>query len=92
MIPQPYNVQVTRPALRALQRLESKFSDAVLRFLDGPLTKNPLRVTKALGAELEGQRSGYVGISYRVVVRIDIDARVVYVLRIAHRADVYRRL
>lgn len=92
MSPRPYDVQVTRPALRALQRLESKFADAVLRFLDGPLTENPLRVTKPLGAELEGQRSGYVGIAYRVVVRVDEDAHVVYVLRIAHRADVYRPL
>jgi len=90
--PRPYDVQVTRPALRALQRLEPKFADAVLRFLDGPLTENPLRVTKPLGAELEGQRSGYVGIAYRVVVRVDEDDHVVYVLRIAHRADVYRPL
>lgn len=90
MSPRPYDVQVARPALRALQRLEPKFADAVLRFLDGPLTENPLRVMKPLGAELEGQRSGYVGIAYRVVVRVDEDAHVVYVLRIAHRADVYR--
>lgn len=88
----PYDVEVTRPALRALQRLEPKFVDAVLRFLEGPLAENPLRVTKPLGAELvEGQRSGYVGISYRVVVRVDEESRTVYVLRIAHRADVYRR-
>jgi mRNA-degrading endonuclease RelE of RelBE toxin-antitoxin system len=72
--------------------LEPKFADAVLRFLDGPLSENPLRVMKPLGAELEGQRSGYVGIAYRVVVRVDEDAHVVYVLRIAHRADVYRPL
>lgn len=86
----PYDVQVTRPALRALARLDVKFADAVLRFLAGPLAENPLRVTKPLGAELEGQRSGYVGIAYRVVVRIDEESRTVYVLRIAHRADVYR--
>lgn len=87
----PFDVQLTRPALRALQRLEPKFADPVLRFLEGPLAENPLRVTKELGAELEGQRSGYVGIAYRVVVRVDEDARIVYVLRIAHRANVYRR-
>lgn len=51
-----------------------------------------MRVTKPLGAELEGQRSGYVGIAYRVVVRVDAGARVVYVMRIAHRADVYRQM
>jgi mRNA-degrading endonuclease RelE of RelBE toxin-antitoxin system len=51
-----------------------------------------LRTTKALGAELEGQRCGYIGIAYRVVVRVDEDARTVFVLRIAHRSDVYRRM
>lgn len=90
MTSESYDVQITRPALRALTRLEPKFADAVLRFLDGPLAENPLRVTKPLGAELEGQRSGYVGIAYRVVVRVDEEDRTVYVLRVAHRADVYR--
>ncbi|GHF04277.1 toxin RelG [Pseudolysinimonas yzui] len=66
-----------------------KLVDAVIRYLEGPLADNPLRATKALGAELEGLRAGYVGIAYRVLVRIDEDARLVHVLRIAHRADVY---
>lgn len=90
MSSEPYDGQVTGPAVRALTRLEPKFAGAVLRFLDGPLAENPLRVTKPLGAELEGQRSGYVGIAYRVVVRVDETARTVYVLRIPRRADVYR--
>lgn len=72
-----YEVRLTGPAVRALQRLEPKLADAVLRFLDGPLAENPMRTTKALGAELEGQRSGYVGIAYRVVVRVDEPARTV---------------
>ena len=86
---EPYEVRLTAPAVRVLARLPEKLADAVLRFCDGPLAENPLRVTKPLGVELAGMRSGYVGISYRVLVRIDDDARVVYVLRIAHRADVY---
>lgn len=48
-----------------------------------------MRATKPLGAELEGLRAGYVGIAYRVLVRIDEDARLVQVMRIAHRADIY---
>jgi mRNA-degrading endonuclease RelE of RelBE toxin-antitoxin system len=71
--------------------LTPKLVDAVLRFLDGPLAENPLRATKPLGAELEGLRAGYVGIAYRVLVRIDEEAGLVRVMRIAHRADVYRR-
>ena len=85
-----YRVELSRPAARALARLPSKLVDAVLRFLDGPLTENPMRATKPLGAELEGLRAGYVGIAYRVLVRIDEEARLVQVMRIAHRADVYR--
>jgi mRNA-degrading endonuclease RelE of RelBE toxin-antitoxin system len=75
--------------VRALERLPAKLVDAVLRFLAGPLAQNPMRATKPLGAELEGLRAGYVGISYRVLVRIDEDARLVQVMRIAHRVDVY---
>ena len=86
---EPFDVRLTGPAVRALRRLPAKLADAVLRFCDGPLANNPLRVTKPLGAELAGMRSGHVGIAYRVLVRIDEDARIVYVLRIAHRADVY---
>lgn len=84
-----YRVELSGPAVRALERLPPKLVDAVLRFLDGPLTQNPMRATKPLGAELEGLRAGYVGIAYRVLVRIDEDARLVQVMRIAHRADVY---
>jgi len=87
---QHYRIELSRPAARALSRLSPKLVDAVLRFLDGPLTENPMRATKPLGAELEGQRAGYVGIAYRVLVRIDEDGKIVRVMRIAHRADVYR--
>ncbi|MGL4338936.1 MAG: type II toxin-antitoxin system RelE family toxin [Rhodoglobus sp.] len=86
----PYRVELSRPVVRALGRLTPKLVDAVLRFLDGPLTENPQGATKPLGAELHGLRAGYVGIAYRVLVRIDEDNRLVRVMRIAHRADVYR--
>ena len=86
----PSRIELSRPAARALGRLPSKLVDAVLRFLDGPLAENPMRATKPLGAELEGLRVGCVGIAYRVLVRIDEEARLVRVMRIDHRADVYR--
>ncbi len=89
MTTEPYRVELSRPAVRSLGRLPPKLVDAVLRYLAGPLTENPLRATKPLGAELDGLRAGYVGIAYRVLVRIDEDARIVQVMRIAHRADVY---
>jgi mRNA-degrading endonuclease RelE of RelBE toxin-antitoxin system len=87
---EPYRVEISRPAVRTLSRLPPKLVDAVLRFLDGPLSENPMRATKPLSAELAGFRAGYVGISYRVLVRIDESTRVVSVMRIAHRADAYR--
>ncbi|WP_025159512.1 type II toxin-antitoxin system RelE family toxin [Leifsonia aquatica] len=85
-----YRIELSRPAARALARLTPKMADAVLRFLDGPLSDNPMRVTKPLGAELQGMRSGYVGIAYRVLVRVDEEQRLVEVMRIAHRSDAYR--
>ena len=54
-----------------------------------PAPANP-ESRQTLAAELDGLRAGYVGIAYRVLVRIDEDNRVVRVMRIAHRADVYR--
>nr|ABC40717.1 toxin fusion protein [Leifsonia xyli subsp. cynodontis] len=80
MSDQSYRIEVSGSAMRALSRLPEKMADAVLRFLDGPLTENPMRVTKPLGAELDSMRSGYVGIAYRVLVRIDEDKRVVQVI------------
>ena len=85
-----FRVQVSRPASRALNGLSPKLAEAVLRFLDGPLAENPMRVTKPLSAELEGLRAGYIGIAYRVLVRVDEEEHLVRVMRIAHRSDIYR--
>lgn len=87
---QPYQALLSPPAARSLYRLPPRIADAVTRFLEGPLAQNPHRVTKPLGRELDGSRSGYMGVSHRVLVQIDEDERVVNVVRIAHRADVYR--
>lgn len=85
-----WDVRFAPPALRTLHKLPPRLADAVLRFCSEPLAENPYRVTKPLGAELADQRSGYVGIGFRVLVRISDDERVVYVVRMAHRADAYR--
>jgi mRNA interferase RelE/StbE len=55
----------------------------------GPLLGNPYRVSKALRGDLTGLYSARVG-GYRVDYEIDEDARVVRVVYLAHRADVYR--
>ena len=85
-----FTVRITAPAGRALGRMDPKVVDAVLAFVAGPLAENRLRVTKPLTGELEGRRSGYVGIAFRVLVEVDEDRRTVWVLKVAHRADIYR--
>jgi mRNA-degrading endonuclease RelE of RelBE toxin-antitoxin system len=57
--------------------------------LAGALLDNPQRVGKPLARELAGYHSARRG-AYRVVYRIDERARTVHVVRIDHRADVYR--
>ncbi len=85
-----FTVTITAPASRAIGRMDPKVVDAVLAFIDGPLADSPMRVTKPLTGELVGKRSGYVGIAFRVLVEVDESQRTVWVLRVAHRADVYR--
>jgi mRNA-degrading endonuclease RelE of RelBE toxin-antitoxin system len=62
---------------------------AVTEFLTGPLLDNPHRVGKPLTRELDGYYSARRG-AYRVIYRIDKTARIVHVVHIDHRADVYR--
>ena len=62
---------------------------AVTEFLTGRLLDNPHRVGKSLTRELDGYHSARRG-AYRVIYRIDETARIVHVVRIDHRADVYR--
>jgi mRNA interferase RelE/StbE len=62
---------------------------AVTEFLTGSLLDNPHRVGKPLSRELSGYHSARRG-AYRVVYRIDEAERIVHVVRIDHRADVYR--
>ncbi len=62
---------------------------AVTEFLTGPLRDNPHRVGNRLTRELGGYHWARRG-AYRVIYRIDETERIVHVVRIDHRADVYR--
>ncbi len=85
-----YELVVARPAARAIaEQLPEAVSAAVIDFITGALIENPQRVGRALRNELEGIHSARRG-TYRVLYRIDEDAREVIVLRIDHRSDVYR--
>ncbi len=83
-----YSVELRSPAQRSLNNLPSKALDAVIAFIAGPLAASPRQVGKPLRHEFEGLFSARVG-PYRILYEIDDVVRIVAVIRIAHRSDVY---
>lgn len=77
-------------AERTLARLPDKAATAVVEFILGPLTEAPERVGHPLRGPLEGLWAARRG-PYRVVYELDESKKEIHVLRIDHRADVYRR-
>ncbi len=83
-------VRFTPPARRAIShRLPESVAAAVLEFCDQALAMTPHRVGKPLFGPLTGCHGARRG-TYRIVYRIDDAARIVTVLDIGHRADIYR--
>ncbi len=89
MSQQGWELQVAASAERQLARLPERVAAAVVEFVVGPLCENPRRVGHPLQRELAGLWSARRG-AYRVVYEIDDATRLVTVLRIDHRSDVYR--
>ena len=83
-----YAVELRSPAQRSLNKLSAKAFDAVVAFMAGPLAANPHQVGKLLRHEFEGLYSARVG-PYRILYEIEDVVRIVAVIRIAHRSDVY---
>jgi mRNA-degrading endonuclease RelE of RelBE toxin-antitoxin system len=87
---QVYELVLTAPARRALaEQLPEAVAAAVIEFLTKALVGQPRRVGKPLRRELEGIRSARRG-TYRILYRMGQDPDEVVVLRIEHRADVFR--
>jgi mRNA interferase RelE/StbE len=89
-----YTLSLANSARRVLAEgpprgLPLAVATAVTEFLTGPLLDDPHRVGNPLTRELDGYHSARRG-AYRVIYRIDVTARIVHVVRIDHRADVYR--
>lgn len=85
-----WELVLTPPAVRAVQSdLPESVAAAVIEFMAGPLIENPYRVGKPLKGELAGIWSARRG-TYRILYRVNEQAREVVVLRIDHRRDVYR--
>lgn len=84
-----WELLVAPSAERTLARLPEKAALAVVEFMLGPLIENPRRMGHRLRSELEGLWAARRG-PYRIVYQIlEAEGRV-HVLRIDHRADVYR--
>ena len=86
---QSFEIRVAASAERQLARLPERVAAAVVEFIVGPLSENPRRVGHPLLRELEGVWSARRG-AYRILYEVDDSERAVFVLRIDHRADVYR--
>jgi len=84
-----WSLQVAASAERTLSRLPEGVAAAIVEFLVGPMLEAPERVGKPLQRELAGYHSARRG-AYRIVYRMLQDLHVVRVVRIEHRADVYR--
>ncbi len=84
-----FEVLVTARTQRDLDRLPPKVLLAAVEFLFGDLAQSPSRVGKPLQRRLAAWHGARRG-PYRVLYRIDEAADRVFVLRIAHRSEVYR--
>jgi len=75
---------------RALSELlPEPVAAAAYEFMTGPLLSQPHRVGKRLLPPLDDRFSARRG-TYRIIYRIDEDARVVTVVDVGHRRDIYR--
>jgi len=84
-----YAIRLSKSAKRDMNELPEKVRERALDFIYHVLSDNPQRVGAPLRAPQEGQYKAVTG-SYRIIYRI-VDAEVlVEVVRVAHRADVYR--
>jgi mRNA interferase RelE/StbE len=85
----PWQVTATSRFDRDLARLPPRIAMAVVEFVTAALPDNPARMSKPMTGDLEGYRSARRG-DYRVILRLDDEAQVVILLRVAHRAHAYR--
>jgi mRNA-degrading endonuclease RelE of RelBE toxin-antitoxin system len=84
-----WRLRVAPSAERTLARLPESVATAIVEFLTGPLLDDPNRLGKPLRRELQGYLSARRG-AYRIVYAVDEEKATVDVVRIEHRADVYR--
>ena len=88
---EPDELRTTSTVRRALSEAlpESVAAAAAYEFITGPLLVDPYRIGKRLLPPMDDRFSARRG-TYRVIYRIDDKARVVTVVDVTHRRDVYR--
>ena len=84
-----HEVVFSPTARREMSAVPERVIPAIVEFAFGDLAARPRRVGKPLERELAGSFSARRG-SYRILCDIDDEANRVLILRVAHRADVYR--
>jgi len=84
-----YEVIFSPTARRDMTGVPERVIPAIVEFVYGDLAAFPRRVGKPLERELAGSYSARRG-SYRILYDIDDTKNQVGILRVAHRADVYR--
>ncbi len=89
MTTEAWRLSIAASAERSLDRLPPKIATATVEFMLGPLVEAPRRVGHPLQRELTGLWSARRG-AYQIVYELNEADLVVNVVRIDHRADVYR--
>lgn len=86
----PYELRTTSTVRRALtESLPEAVAAAAYEFITGPLLREPYRVGKRLLPPMDDRFSARRG-TYRIIYRIDDKNRIVTVVDVDHRRDVYR--
>ncbi len=86
-----YTLRVSASASRQIsEELPEAVATAVIEFITGPLTQNPIQVGAPLQRELAGKHAARRG-TFRIIYSIDESDHAVIVEWIMARSDVYRR-
>jgi mRNA interferase RelE/StbE len=87
-----WNVELSESADRELDKLDPQDRERILKFLQQRVAE--LDDPRSLGAALRGSQLGefwkYRVGDYRLISKIEDDRRVVLVLRVGHRKEIYR--
>jgi mRNA interferase RelE/StbE len=85
-----YELRTTSTVRRALgENLPEAVAAAAYKFITGPLLSEPYRVGKRLLPPMDDRFSARRG-TYRIIYRIDDKNRIVTVVDVDYRRDIYR--